>query len=144
MGGRFSSRLRKSPAQSYKMNLELLKKLVKLANNNPNEHEANSAARRVCKLIEDNEFKFVPDVVKAEVKQPAPGTWQGFTRNPKDYEDFIKGWWRQQNQSYKHSYDEEINPPEKPKRKLICTICKQEKETIFQGQPYLFVCINCN
>lgn len=46
------------------MNLELLKKLVKLANNNPNENEANSAARRVCKLIEKAEFKFV-----AEIKQ---------------------------------------------------------------------------
>jgi hypothetical protein len=43
------------------MNLDQIKKLVKLANNNPNEHEANSAARMVCKLIEEAEFKFSED-----------------------------------------------------------------------------------
>jgi hypothetical protein len=38
------------------MKLELLKKLVKLANSNPNEFEANSAARRVCQLLEKDDF----------------------------------------------------------------------------------------
>lgn len=33
------------------MNIEILKKLIALANNNPNNHEANSAARRVCKML---------------------------------------------------------------------------------------------
>ena len=40
------------------MNLDRLKKLVKLANHNPNDNEANSAARRVCKMIEDGKFEF--------------------------------------------------------------------------------------
>lgn len=48
------------------MKLELIIKLVKLANNNPNENEANSAARRVCKLIAEGDFKFVED------KSPKP------------------------------------------------------------------------
>lgn len=43
------------------MNIDLLTKLVKLANNNPNENEANLAARKVCKIIEEGEFKFVED-----------------------------------------------------------------------------------
>ena len=40
------------------MNLDLLIKLVKLANNNPSENEANLAARKVCKMIEENKFVF--------------------------------------------------------------------------------------
>lgn len=38
------------------MSLDLLKKLVKLANHNPNDNEANSAARRVCLLLEEFNF----------------------------------------------------------------------------------------
>lgn len=49
------------------MNISLLTKLVKLANNNPNDNEANSAARRVCKMIEDGEFKFVEDKVDIRI-----------------------------------------------------------------------------
>jgi len=40
------------------VNLDLLIKLVKLANHNNSEGEANSAARRVCKMIEENNFAF--------------------------------------------------------------------------------------
>jgi hypothetical protein len=40
------------------MNLELIIKLVKLANNNPSDNEANLAARKVCRLIEDGKFQF--------------------------------------------------------------------------------------
>lgn len=36
------------------MNLELLRKLVKLANNNSNENEANAAARKVCEMLEED------------------------------------------------------------------------------------------
>lgn len=40
------------------MNYKLIEKLAKLANNNPNEHEANMAARKVCKLLAEGNFKF--------------------------------------------------------------------------------------
>ena len=40
------------------MNIDLIIKLAKLANNNPSEHEANSAARRVCKLLAEGNFEF--------------------------------------------------------------------------------------
>lgn len=36
------------------MNIELLKKLIQLAGNNPNDNEANIAARRACKMMYDN------------------------------------------------------------------------------------------
>lgn len=38
------------------MKLDILQKLIALANNNPNEHEANLAARRVCKAIVEHKF----------------------------------------------------------------------------------------
>lgn len=38
------------------MNKDLLIKLTKLANHNPNDHEANTAARRVCKMLEEANF----------------------------------------------------------------------------------------
>ena len=40
------------------MDIERLKKLIKLANNNPNDNEANTAARKVCKIIEEMDFPF--------------------------------------------------------------------------------------
>jgi hypothetical protein len=47
------------------MNLPLLIKLVKLANNNPNDNEANSAARRVCKMIAEANYIFTSDSYNA-------------------------------------------------------------------------------
>lgn len=40
------------------MNLDLIKKLIRLANNNPNDNEANLAARKACRLIEEGKFNF--------------------------------------------------------------------------------------
>ena len=48
------------------MNYDLITKLAKLANNNPNEHEANLAARKVCKLLAEGEFKFVNSVQQSQ------------------------------------------------------------------------------
>lgn len=39
------------------MNNDLVIKLIKLANNNPNENEANLAARKVCSLLKDYKFE---------------------------------------------------------------------------------------
>jgi hypothetical protein len=63
------------------MNLDLLKKLTKLANHNPNEHEANSAARRVCKMLEESDWKVIPEVKTAAGKMNE-GSWTGFTPKP--------------------------------------------------------------
>lgn len=50
------------------MNIELIQKLIKLANNNPNENEANLAARKVCKLL--TTFKFNETINIGFVRQP--------------------------------------------------------------------------
>jgi hypothetical protein len=65
------------------MNIDLLKKLVRLANNNPNENEANSAARRVCKMIEEAKFDFRATISGASNPQPSQGvrTWNDVQRS---------------------------------------------------------------
>jgi hypothetical protein len=59
------------------MNLNLLKKLTKLANHNPNEHEANSAARRVCKMLEESDWKVIPEIKTAagKITPDMQGSW---------------------------------------------------------------------
>jgi len=38
------------------VDIDLIQKLVKLANNNPNDNEANLAARKVCQMLTDYKF----------------------------------------------------------------------------------------
>lgn len=38
------------------MDRSQIKKLIELANNNPNSNEANAAARKVCELLEEYSF----------------------------------------------------------------------------------------
>lgn len=64
---------------------DLIIKLTKLANNNPNEHEANSAARRVCRLLEECNFIF--DISSTELNNPTTDsiTWNDVKRATKPY-----------------------------------------------------------
>lgn len=70
------------------MNLDLVLKLVRLANNNPNDNEANLAARRVCQMlataIEKGELRWnVKRPVAPPVSRPAPAptTWNDVQRS---------------------------------------------------------------
>lgn len=55
------------------MNLDLIQKLIRLANNNPNDNEANLAARKACKMLEDYQFNATPKVSpKVTVKPQSP------------------------------------------------------------------------
>lgn len=68
------------------MNLDKIKKFIRLANNNPNEHEANLAARRVCKLLAENNFALLESKSAAANRMGAAnnrttGTWEGFERS---------------------------------------------------------------
>lgn len=72
------------------MNIELLTKLVKLANNNPNENEANLAARKVCKLIEEDKFQFNQSTAKSDYtnqqhQKTQTDNWWGFWGEPEFY-----------------------------------------------------------
>ena len=58
------------------MNYKLIEKLAKLANNNPNEYEANMAARKVCKLLAEANFKFQANVEPIGVRNAHPPVQQ--------------------------------------------------------------------
>lgn len=80
------------------INLDLLKKLTRLANHNPNEHEANSAARRVCQMLEGADFSL--GVGEA---QPPPRTSQP---SPSDWFDVLAQIQREQRESYRQKQKE--------------------------------------
>lgn len=62
------------------MNLEQIQKLIRLANNNPNDNEANAAARRVCKMLAD--YKFPTPSVYGQSPINPPRTDQKSRYNP--------------------------------------------------------------
>lgn len=76
------------------MNIELLKKLTRLANNNPNENEANLAARKVCKMLEESDFKL------NETQNSSNPFDAIFVDENSLYENFIEMWRR--TRAYKH------------------------------------------
>jgi hypothetical protein len=47
------------------VNFDLLLKLVKLANHNNTEGEANAAARKVCKMLSENNYQWLEGVVRS-------------------------------------------------------------------------------
>jgi len=61
------------------MNIDLIIKLARLANENPNENEANLAARKVCKLIKAAEYKFNGTTQSKPTGRPT--TWNDVTRS---------------------------------------------------------------
>lgn len=84
------------------MNLDLLKKLTRLANNNPNDNEANLAARRVCKMLEEGDWSLATTkTAQAKVNVASnPNTQSGdwikkkYERNKqKEDDDVTKDLW---------------------------------------------------
>jgi len=102
------------------MNLDLLTKLVRLANNNPNDNEANLAARKVCKMIESANFQFgskgtAPKTAagKVRVRYENQGVWSKPPDGPRDpfFTDILHEMWKkmrdEQEKIKKESYDKE-------------------------------------
>lgn len=73
------------------MNLELIIKLAKLANNNPNDNEANAASRKVCRLIEEGKFQFSQNGTRTAAEKVGAssatntGPWKYRPEYGKDY-----------------------------------------------------------
>lgn len=127
------------------MNLKLLEKLVKLANNNPNEHEANSAARRACKLIAEGEFKFVDD--KVQSKQTTLERTI-FTSNPGQSQyDWMKDIFERQGRGpfwdFDFSYKDRKTTWGEKKRNLTCMKCGNTFGSTYPHDPKTFQCDDC-
>jgi len=108
------------------MNLDMLIKLAKLANHNPNEHEANSAARRVCQMLSEDNYKSLESALKIQSnstsRQSGPVTWNDVKRSTEpwnwkrtttEYEEYKKQTKNRedskdkyQSKEYQYSYDD--------------------------------------
>lgn len=134
------------------MNIDLITKLAKLANNNPNEHEANSAARRVCQLLAEGKFQFGAVVqTTAEARIPNPYYANPASASSSYWNDVLKQANAAQQQSadqnkYQPYYQQQNYNPytrQRPKIKLKCTRCGIDYVIDFNGPPEYFVCISC-
>jgi len=70
------------------MDIEKLKSIIRLANNNPSDNEANLAARKACKILAENDFAiFKPIRIAADKFRSASnptsnsGTWADIKRS---------------------------------------------------------------
>lgn len=119
------------------MNVDLIIKLARLANENPNENEANLAARKVCQLLKAANYKFngAAPTPPPIYKQPAPKTWNDVKRSTEpqwssnkpptpdpDYNpfvDFMNEFWTRNDRPFADNYRGSYQPPrqEPPKPK---------------------------
>lgn len=145
------------------MNKDLIIKLAKLANNNPNEHEANSAARRVCKLLAEANFNFgstwndVKRSSEPEFKSKAYNgdnfDWATFNdlyskinrERTYDYNKWKSKWANQHEGRYNRKEPVDYNPFEhKTKRTSAQRTCiKCGLKTFTYNQEESFICTIC-
>lgn len=134
------------------MNVDLIIKLARLANENPNENEANLAARKVCSLLKSAGYKFsnVTNPTKSKRGEPEK---QEPVWTSSHYEDWVRAVFDQnfynRQTNYKRKtrgswFDEtyQTKPP-RDERVLNCTVCHKDVHTIFVGSPESYVCGPC-
>lgn len=154
------------------MNYKLIEKLAKLANNNPNEHEANMAARKVCKLLAEANFKFNESEIVSMGTSPSSSSIYD------NFRDMMNNIRKEQEQQFygnpfktgqyqspfnEHTQKTRTEPPPNTYypddkkyykrraergfgneiRNLKCKKCSNVKPTIFVGLPELFECNEC-
>lgn len=133
------------------MNLDKLKSLIRLANNNPNENEANLAARKVCKIIAEENFKLLNGNSHQPQQQNAPRTWNDVTRSTEPFwrnADWVRDFYYRAHtnpfyeREVKVDFDTETKKTKPPKTMRVCTECGVEKETRNQGIYY--ICAACH
>lgn len=80
------------------MNIERLLKLLKLANHNPNDAEANSAARSACKMFSEDNYKWIESQKNGSSAKQSDRTTRRTDRDwwrPSGREDYWREWARQ-------------------------------------------------
>lgn len=156
------------------MNIDLIIKLARLANENPNENEANLAARKVCSLIKAGNYKFdnqpiinrqqpinrepvrpnrQPDVRSAS--NPINDIYDMFNKYC-SYGKTSREYYSRPNYNKPPKQEEpvyvfwdELDPntkkqKEESKRILKCKTCHKNTETSFVGLAEIFECNDCS
>lgn len=137
------------------MSIDLLKKLVRLATNNPNEHEANLAARKACELLVKDDFA----ILKSTTNNPPIvnfgtnyGEWTEFNNRTSQGKPIYKDVYnmyeelRRDSSGYAWDFEKERREKQKNRREtktLRCKHCKLEFQTKFQGEESQFECWGC-
>jgi hypothetical protein len=136
------------------MKLELLKKLTRLANNNPNDNEANLAARKVCKMLEEGKFQLPTETVKtaankvrtwADVTRSTEPMWSSKTYDsgpepmPPEFWELLQKLRQEREQRYK----EQTRGHSKNEKEIrICIQCN-EKVEVSCNEPPNYICGKC-
>lgn len=136
---------------------EILMKLISLANNNPNEHEANAAARRVCKMLAEMKINFISKKAPTQQQQTRPRPSNPFDFDMPDIYEILKNMHREQSQYERErarynpwgnpfytepprQRQEEPKPPKKEKVTRECADCGKKHMTRCEG---VFYCNTC-
>jgi hypothetical protein len=116
------------------MNFKLIEKLAKLANNNPSENEANAAARKVCRLLAEGNFKFIED--KPTIGPQVRTVSTPYSANSDWFTDMFKN-------QYPPEYNPQYNPYEYYNKPIhICEYCGGQK-WLLDVMKYFWVCFFC-
>jgi len=148
------------------MDIEKLKAIIRLANNNPNDNEANLAARKACKILAEDDFRALNQANTItswkDIKRSTEPAWrsepygaQGSPEARAYQEDWFRKWnayWsnaEKEPTQDKTAWDGEVryNPfvdkPKKESRTKKCSRCGVEVSTFrFKEEP--FVCTVCH
>lgn len=145
------------------LNTDLILKLIRLANNNPNDNEANLAARKVCKMLADYKFNnvanpfVVPPTTWNDVKRSTEPRWSSRPPpnnpyNPYTARDFVS-WFQEYTEQIKRdqprgqppiSYDEETKrKPYRDSYDVACIICGKIVNVKHSRDSKTFKCATC-
>jgi hypothetical protein len=88
------------------VNKDKLIKLIKLANNNPNDHEANLAARRVCQALAEDKFAALNSSVisHSNPSSQVADDWMNMVRNMRYSSTPYESKWRKHASNYNYGY----------------------------------------
>lgn len=137
--------------------LETLKKLTALANNNPNENEANLAARKVCKMLADSNFILSVTTWNDVTRSTEPGikstrpassptskrpVYAHYNARYRSWEDIFN---YNPTEQQDRTYDGRANRVNRAQqtRDLKCQNCGAEVQTNYIGNPSTFFCFGC-
>lgn len=139
--------------------LEILKKLTALANNNPNENEANLAARKVCRLLQESNFILTVNSTWNDVKRTTEPEIKSTrsSSNPSRYGDWVRQHYNTRYETWEDifrydptksnwtgtTYDGRTNKAKQEPRILKCRKCGTEVSTNYVGESSTFTCFGC-
>ena len=147
----------------------ILRKLIELACNNPNENEANSAARKVCRMIKDDSYAVInssSQTYRNTYTSPRPPNpaedWERASREAAERERErvrqAQAAYERQEAARRAAAAERMRKEAEKQRQKVkykdttytnrirtmnCSSCGLPKNTFYEGPAELFLCSVC-